>query len=264
MSEQARPQIGALAKFFGHRRVLANPMGRHQRLAAFFEGARNLGLGQKGSRDDFAERARRPDAQRLGQMFNLLSPLIEARRGRFRYNPWQMSGLGRYEVRNSAVLGQLFDQSISPVAGPLFLARYLQLVSKANGDTPLPAREALVDYRIGIEHCPLGHQSERVDLTVEGANFVIGIEIKIDAGEGPEQLERYIRVIEERAGSRNCPCHPIIFLSPRPSGRGGDVLESSWRHVSLAARDVANEIQADNPRAAWLLACFAEHVRKFY
>ena len=264
MKDQVRATYGNLDAFFAERRGFSNRNFQHERLSKFFEQSRKLGLGAK-SPDPVLEQVRgRPNAPRLSELLSQARPLLSNRNSLFRYNPWEMSGLGRYEVRNSAVLGQLFDRSISPEAGPRFLARYFYEVSKANRGAPLPDLAKLDDYRMGIENCPLGQQSERVDLTVEGKGYVIGIEIKIDAGEGPEQLDRYIRVIRERAAMRNCHFHPVIFLSPRPSGRGGDILESSWRHVGIAARGVAQDFIKTDPRVSWLLACFAEHVRKFY
>ena len=206
----------------------------------------------------------RPDHGALETFICAARSKIEERNSRFRHNPWKMAGLGRYEVRNSAVLGQLFDRTISPVAGPLFLGRYLKIVSERNSYAALPMIDQQSDYRICIEHCPMGRQSERVDLTVEGASFVIGIEIKIDAGEGPDQLDRYLEVIRERADLRRCEFRPVIYLSPRSSGRSGDVLESSWEDIGRAAEQACREIEESNARAAWLLRCFAEHVRDFY
>lgn len=264
MTDQVRPSFGNLDAFFSRQRALKSRNFQHERLSQFFGQSRKLGLGAGTSGPVSAEVRVRPSAPRISEFLSEARPLLSKRNSRFRHNPWEMSGLGRYEVRNSAVLGQLFDRSISPEAGPRFLARYFDEVSKCNRGAPLPDFANLGDYRMGIENCPLGQQTERVDLTVEGENFVVGIEIKIDAGEGPEQLERYIRVIRERAALRNCQFHSVIFLSPRPSGRRGDVLESSWRHIGVAARGIAQDMEVDAPRASWLLACFAEHVRKFY
>lgn len=206
----------------------------------------------------------RPSFIALESFLTAAQDRIEAREDRFRHNPWRMAGIGRYEVRNSAVLGNLFDRAVSPVAGPSFLAHFLDIVRLANNATNLPAIVATSEYRIFIEHCPTGRQTERVDLTIEGEHFLIGIEIKIDAGEGPNQLDRYLEVIRERAALRNHTSWHVIYLSPRPSGRKGDVLESSWAHIGRAAEQTGRELEGSNFRAAWLLHCFADHVRDFY
>ena len=254
-----------LAAFFDACRERKHAEFPHANLASFLDRLRNSGLGRlphaAGKRDVLV----RPNQDSLAQFFSASAHMFETLNNRFRENPWQMAGIGRYEVRNSAVLGQLFDSAVSPVAGPRFLANYFDCVTTANDRcSALPTLTNLASgYRIGIEHCPTGSQSERVDITVEGRDFVIGIEIKIDAGEGPEQLERYKQVIRRRAEARQCSLHGVIYLSPRPTATL-DVLQSSWRHISRAADKTSREVSTNNWQAAWLLACFAAHVRKFY
>ena len=247
-----------LAAFFYACRERKHSANHTANLPPFLNALRTSGSGK---RDVFAK----PDQDLLAQFFGASMPMFETLNNRFRHNPWQMAGIGRYETRNSAVLGQLFDSTVSPVAGPRFLASYFDCVRTSNDTrSALPTLADLESgYRIGIEHCPTGSQSERVDLTVEGNDFVIGIEIKIDAGEGPEQLERYKQVIRHRAEARQCNLNSVIYLSPRPTATL-DVLQSSWRHISRAADKTSQEVAATNSRVAWLLACFADHVRNFY
>lgn len=255
-------KLAAFLAAFSERQHSVSP---YARLASFFDGLRMSGLDHLpdavGKRDVLAN----PNQDLLAQFFSASEHMFETLNNRFRENPWQMARIGRYEVRNSAVLGQLFDSTVSPVAGPRFLANYFDCVRTANeGCSMLPILTDLASgYRIGIENCPTGSRSERVDLTVEGRDFVIGIEIKIDAGEGPEQLERYKQVIRQRAEARQCSLNSVIYLSPRPTATL-DVLQSSWRHISRAADKTSREVAASNSRAAWLLACFAAHVRNFY
>lgn len=235
-----------------------------QSILEFANRARELNLANHvGEQREHAPRMR-PNLIALESFLTAAQEKIEERKDRFRHNPWRMAGLGRYEVRNSAVLGKLFDRAVSPIAGPTFLARFLATVRLANNAFDLPVIAADSEYRISIEHCPMGRQTERVDLTIEGEHFLIGIEIKIDAGEGPNQLDRYLEVIRERAAWRNHTSWHVIYLSPRPSGRNGDVLESSWAHIGRAAEQTGRELEESNFRAAWLLRCFADHVRDFY
>lgn len=203
------------------------------------------------------------DIDNIQSTLRSMRELLKAKRERLNHNPWTMSGLGRYEVRNCAVLAQLWD---SRVSGPLalnFLNAYFRELDCQSFTLPTLA-ELSAGYIVRAEHCPTGVQTERVDLTIEGADFLIGIEVKIDAGEGPEQLKRYKQVIASRAKRMNIPTNRqcVIFLAPYCTN-DRDILQSSWRNVGNAARLVAENSNEPSNFMAWLIGCFAEHSDAF-
>lgn len=127
---------------------------------------------------------------RLARVFAAFAAPLESHRERLRHNPWNMARLGRYEVRNAAVLAQLWDPVLSGPSARRFLRSYLARLADPAGQLPTPDQLAR-PFRIRTEHCPTGNRSERVDITIEGEDFLLGIDVKIDAGEGHEQLVRY-------------------------------------------------------------------------
>lgn len=178
-------------------------------------------------------------------------------------NPWMLAGLGRREVRNAAVLAGLWNPAMAGAGAVLFLDAFLRRVERAN-KIRLPDHAALSQgYVILTEDCAVGQASERIDLTIEGPDYLIGIEVKIDAGEGQAQLPRYRTALAARATSRG-PVDGgltsyLIFLAPRAPSID-DVPVASWRDVAEAARLSAGD------RAtffAQLLGAFADHVEHF-
>lgn len=178
-------------------------------------------------------------------------------------NPWTLAGLGRKEVRNAAVLAGLWNPVMAGEAAIMFLSAFLRRVEAAN-DVRLPNFTALSrGYAILTEDCAAGQASERIDLTIEGPDYLIGIEIKIDAGEGKAQLERYHTALVARAKSRGLMAagltSHLIFLAPRQPSLVG-VPVANWRDVANAARAAAG----DSPTFfAHLLVAFADHIEKF-
>lgn len=200
------------------------------------------------------------DLARLASTLNALAPrLANARRAGGDVNVWQMAGLKRAEVRNAAVLASLWSPATMGDRGSAFFTRFVRRLAPC--DT-LPTDEDLVKgYVVRTEHCTTGVASERVDITVEGATFVIGIEIKIGAGEGPQQLSRYRGSVEEWARARG-KRGTVILLAPfRTSVQG--VLQACWQDVILAARETLPPTRNAYTYADRLLSDFAAHVAAF-
>ena len=168
-------------------------------------------------------------------------------------NPWALAGLKRVEVRNAATLAGLWRSSI---VGTAFLDAFLRRI---NVKERLPERTVLEQgYGVRIEDCPLGLASDRVDITIEGRRFLVGIEVKIGAGLGPRQLERYVETIRTRAGRDRR--WAVVMLAPRPDTRP-DVVPARWHDVAAAAEQIAEQFPADHH--AWLVSQFGAHVGTF-
>jgi hypothetical protein len=200
---------------------------------------------------------------------SLSEPLAKSRAEGSFINPWTAAGLKRGEVRNAAVLATLWTPPTAGTAASEFLNAFLRRLD-ARSDQPLPTLASLKrGYVVRTEHSPLGESSERVDLTLEGEAFLIGIEVKIDALEGPNQLERYARSLSERG--RGLGKQPfLIFLAPFPPREGlkqvlglPQPILADWRDVAAAARSSLPARQAERSFTHQLIERFAAHVATF-
>ena len=119
-------------------------------------------------------------------------------------------------------------------------------------------------YAVRSEDCPLGSGENRVDVSVEGNGFLLFIEVKIDAGEGHAQLERYDNVLRAKAGLTGMS-HALIYLSPRaPARLPADAVHLTWRDVAAAARAAGKPAHgARRSMAQDLLIQFAVHAVSF-
>jgi len=221
----------------------------HRRLTRFFEQAR-LPL-----RRDVADET--PDlsidCERFERFIERLRAPLDSAEARACTNPWRTAGLGCDEVRVSAALATLWDRRRYGDEARLFLARFL-----ARAGSGFPDETELADgYRVQTEHCLNGTIADRVDITVETRSSIVGIEVKIYAGEGENQLSRYVAAIRTRAQLMRRTRHKVIFLSPYPpKGEADEVAKVDWQTVGEVAA------QADQgTRAGWLIAQFGEYCR---
>lgn len=202
-----------------------------------------------------------PELENLRKVFrDLQKPLEMSRRDGAFLNVWKAAGLKRDEVRNSAALATLLDHRQLGQDGRLLLGAFLDRLRRA-GKASVPNEMQVGEpYTVGTEICPLGDATNRVDLSIEGTSFFLYIEVKIDAGEGDRQLDRYRAVASNRAllvGKRPF----FIFLSPRPPKvPRDDVVHATWKDLASAARAVSRRKTGLN---ASLLRQFSEHSKGF-
>ena len=204
------------------------------------------------------------DKAKLQLWLKAVQPYLKKVRERRQHNPWSMAAVGYDEVRNCSLLGQLWNErAIGPIAQH-FLAAYFNRIDCRKGMLPSLA-DLAQEYTVRTEHCPTGEQSERVDITIEGKDFLVGIEVKIHASEGPEQLQRYCRVVASRALGMGIPPNRqcVVFLAPYPTEVPG-VLQSSWRDVAAAAAEITQSHLPADLTPAWMIRCFGEHVKQFF
>jgi hypothetical protein len=112
---------------------------------------------------------------------------------------------------------------------------------------------------VRTEECPLGSETDRVDIAIDGPDFVLFVEVKIDALEGKEQLRRYAEAARRKANAYGKAHGRVIYLSPRPPlVPPPEVAVVTWRVVARALSAL--------PRAGFngaLAHGFAHHVRSF-
>ena len=191
-------------------------------------------------------------------------PLVRARSAGAFLNVWSAAGLKRDEVRNASVLASLWDPQMCPETGPEFLLAFLQRVRPSSAD-PLPNEaEMQGGYTLRTEDYPLGYADNRVDLSIEGRAFLLIIEVKIDAGEGLAQLQRYDDVLQAKAkllGKRPA----LVYLSPRPPlNPPPGTVHAKWTDIVLAARQVGRAHKSsDHSLVSSLLLHFATHAAAF-
>jgi hypothetical protein len=78
----------------------------------------------------------------------------------------------------------------------------------------------------------------RVDIALDGTDFVIFIEVKIDALEGDGQIDKYRDLAKEKAGSLGADKYAVILLSPKRSPPHRNVIGATWKDAAGAIQDV--------------------------
>ncbi|WP_159831360.1 PD-(D/E)XK nuclease family protein [Novosphingobium sp. TCA1] len=188
---------------------------------------------------------------------SLRGPLATAKARGGLVNPWALANLGHDEVRNAGALAGLWMTEFGGDTSRMFLAHYLLAA--------LPTTnwfEALeTGYRVSTEVCPMGDVADRVDLIIETSVHLIGIEVKIRAGLGRDQLERYKASVFRRADlQKRSP--RIVLLAPFSA----DVLEVSstgWPDIARAARTAAGVSASGRSFVQQMISKFGEHVDAF-
>lgn len=178
-------------------------------------------------------------------------------------NIWTAAGLGHDELRNSAVLAWLLDSFGDHGQGSRILGRLLDEVDQGEGGS-INQDSLRKPYWTNTETLPLGELDSRVDIEIESPEFLIFIEVKIQASETNDQLDRYVRLAQLKATGRPSK---VFFLSPNgrlPSDPTlhQQVIPVSWGQVAKLLREhVKAEIQ--NTFAGHIIEKFADHVMSF-
>lgn len=202
-----------------------------------------------------------PDSSRLSAFIrDAAAPLARLRSASSNINPWSVAGLKRVEVRNAAVLASLFSPRACGDQAIAFLDEFLRRLADPVGLLPSSA-ELRGGYSVRTEHCPVGERTERVDLTIEGRTFVLGIEVKIDANEGVEQLRRYMAALS-RWGRQRGKRSIVVFLAPYPPSEPG-VVGADWRDVAAAGRAIVPRLRSGADFHSHLLDGFVRHIADF-
>lgn len=186
------------------------------------------------------------DPARLTAFFSRLSaPLQSVQHRSLVFDPWEIAGLQRKEVRNTAVLAWLLDPDGSHGFNRLPLHVLLQSIRNLSR-TDIP--DDFHRYcQVQVETNPSGDNASRVDIEIDADNFFLLIEVKIDAYEQDNQIARYCQDAKQRAGQRPWA---VVFLTPhggKPLTMGSrfsvtDVPCLAWRHLG---RDLEFVLQSD-------------------
>lgn len=163
-------------------------------------------------------------------------------------NPWSMAGLKFNEVRTTQALASLWDPEIGGNTARQFFAKFLDGCGI----------DVTGEYLVRTEVNPLGLADDRVDMVIETSRHLVGIEVKISAGETkPNQLARYASALKKSAQSCDKDA-VLILLAPFASPHADHC--RTWQQVAKAARAVLPPRRQAYHHNHWLIAHFADHV----
>lgn len=172
-------------------------------------------------------------------------------------NVWETAGLKRDEVRNSKVLSWCLNPRANHGQKDIFLKQFLSLLPEQFSEP------SCIDSHVIAESCILGNQSDRVDIEIESDQFLLIIEVKIDAPEGPEQLARYLHAAQVKAKMKDWA---VIYLTkegklPEEYKKRQNIFALSWRQIAEKFMQLPLGPSCGiNNRGIWLVQQFALHI----
>ncbi len=180
----------------------------------------------------------------LSGFLSLFKPAYEDhRRAGGGLNLWEVAGLDSSELRIARVLGWLLDGRRHHGLDNALLSTLLRQAQSRNAKVGWPDGfptaddvEKSQDVRVRVESCPLGDIEDRVDIEIDSDRFVLFIEVKVDAGEGDQQLARYVAAASTKAAGRSWG---VLFLTRRGTLhrthlKQARVVDVSWKEVAAA------------------------------
>ena len=185
------------------------------------------------------------------------APILAAQQQGLGVNVWQTAGLKNDEVRHSKVLKWILDCRGDHGQGNTILLQLLKHL-------PVLQQYQPKGYFTTEECCPLGNQESRVDIEIDADEFLLFIEIKINAMEGRDQLQRYIDIAQSKAKNRDWL---IVYLTrdgklPEKYEDQKNLFGLSWEQLYKILSKYIKNTDVNN-RSAWLVNQFADHIKKF-
>lgn len=177
-------------------------------------------------------------------------------------NVWDIAGIGRREVRNVAVLAWVLNP-LAHSRGLCIWNALLRQIQVSTGKTlPIPVNQ-VIPFTVRTEVYPLS-DAERVDIALEASNFFAILEAKVDAAEGINQTERYLRIAKTRAGDRPyCVLYITRELATTLSNRDPHLTLGTWKDISKSIEEVIGHQSTSTTRgfSDRLMLQFARHAR---
>jgi hypothetical protein len=172
------------------------------------------------------------------------------------FNIWKTAQLGNDERKNCKVLAAFLDCTGDHGQGAAVFCRLLSAI----GLSSFSESAKKCRYYTRTEVWPLADPESRVDVEIEGDDFLIFIEAKITADEGEDQLQRYLELARLKAAGRDWA---VIYLTS--DGRDAanrnlpDIVRikpASWSQVSRAVRSCVAE--CSNNMVNYILLQYAD------
>lgn len=238
-----------LADFFDTWRDLTQVVPLEKRLHSFFSQLKVLLPDKKESVTLKNVLWQHINVEEMNRFFGeMTQPIALAKQAGFFCDPWAIAKLKRDEVRNSSVLAWWLAPKGTHGLNDAFLSKLLKEINKKNVlkvPTVVSSR-----CRVRVESCPDGERASRVDIEIDDPGFFLIIEVKIDAPEGNDQLQRYCDIARKKCRDRPWA---ILFLTPqgRASQNMGDcqnasqdkppIIALSWKEISVMLKAVTKQ-----------------------
>lgn len=192
------------------------------------------------------------DPSRLGIFVDDFQPALQRLRSSGAMaNVWEAAGLKRNEVRVASSLNWFLDSLADHGQEHLLclaVLEYLDVLVANSADknkfVKFPKASHLLNarnrpcYRATTEVCPLGERDNRVDIEINGTDLLLFVEVKIDAGQGIDQLRRYHSIAEKKSAGRHWG---VVYLTHH--GQLPENEQSLSNTIGLSWRDVATAFQ---------------------
>lgn len=176
-------------------------------------------------------------------------------------NVWSVAGLDRSEGRITNVLAWSFDHRATHGLGSSILAEFLTVVSSRLENSDLANVELTQGYTVETEHISFGDNSNRVDIAIHGNDFILYIEVKVDAAEGVEQRERYLKMLSKRAHAHSKKVAYLIYLANANSEPVTGAISATWRDVADAIRKSVRRVNSRSKVSVAIMKQFSRFVR---
>ncbi|WP_197464530.1 PD-(D/E)XK nuclease family protein [Thalassospira xiamenensis] len=167
-------------------------------------------------------------------------------------NVWEIARLKKDELRISRVLAWYLDPKAGHGLGAGFIERFLSLSE---------IHASFSSVRVLCENYPDGLTGNRVDILIDSPHFLLIVEVKIGAGEQPDQIDRYCRIAASRAGvGRPWKVVYLTLDGRNPASGSSDadqVFCMSWLDVACILRGAAEH---SSDISHFLANNFADHI----
>ena len=143
-------------------------------------------------------------------------------------NVWEIAGIDDDELKNTQILSWFLDINGSHGQGNIFLKKLLDYLKISDNKNKLD--HYIKDYNTYTEFCPLGDNSNRIDLVIEGEEILIYIEVKINSLEHNDQTTRYSKILEKSTKK----IKKLIYLTKSGvSSHSKQANSLTWNEVAL-------------------------------
>jgi len=180
---------------------------------------------------------------------------------------WGIDELGRRELRYSAILAWLFDETADHGQGNRFLRSFLNHIATSHPKDTEKLRE-FTDYSYSVRTESVATEHEHLDIFFESEKILLAIEVKVDAKEHNKQLTRYAEWLKYSAKKKKKDWYLLYLTKDGIEGSSSDATPVSWLDLSKSVQEALQVTRGEHPAFGTslsfeLISQFAERVRNF-
>jgi len=244
--------IRSLRSYFGDEQTQIT-----DNIASLFDRLRGVSLTV--SKTSTSQSLAAPPSETLAAMLDKIRDLIPTvKESGVLSTPWAAAMLRRDEVRTASVLSWFLSPRGNHGCGDGLLREVLAHIRRElGGNFPTsPSQHCFVS----VEECPTGDSSSRIDIQIDDPEYFLVIEVKIDAPEQDDQIDRYCEVAKFRTGGIRPWCVVFLTIDGRAPKTGNDarVVAMSWPQIAASLRTATRKCK---PIPHLLATSFADHIR---